>query len=50
MWRFLLNTQNKKDGDTALMWAVWTKNIEITATLIDAGANVNLQSNYGEQH
>ena len=29
------------DGDTALHWAVWREDVELTTILLRAGANVN---------
>jgi ankyrin repeat protein len=35
------------DGATALHWAVYGQDVETTALLIRAGANVNVKNNYG---
>jgi ankyrin repeat protein len=35
------------DGATALHWAVYAEDAEMTAALIRAGANVNVRNNYG---
>jgi ankyrin repeat protein len=44
------NYGTDKDGYTALMWAVknFDEQLEMTRALLEAGAEVNVRSNYGE--
>ena len=36
-----------RDGSTALLWAVYNGNVEMTRTLLAAGAPVNAPNHYG---
>ena len=37
-------------GATSLIWAAWRGHTEIVKTLLENGADVNLQNKYGELH
>jgi ankyrin repeat protein len=42
-----VNARNNYDGETALIRAVENGNSEIVATLVEAGADMNIRDNYG---